>query len=46
MKDIRLDDDLDLVFKDGDFAISESSIQHQKLLILSDKGEFKESPKR
>ena len=45
-KDILLDKNLDLVLKNGDFSIGESTAQHQKLLILSDKGEFKANPKR
>lgn len=45
-KDILLDENLDLVFKNGDFSIGESTAQHQKLLILSDKGELKANPKQ
>lgn len=45
-KDILLDEHLDLDFKNGDFIIGESTAQHQKILILSEKGEFKEHPKR
>lgn len=46
MKDILLDEYLDIDFKSGDFIIGESTAQHQKLLLLSEKGEWKESPKR
>lgn len=46
MKDILLDEYLDIDFKNGDFGIEESTALHQKILILSEKGEFKEHPKR
>ena len=42
--DILLDNNWDLLTKDGDFVIGESTIQHQELLILSSKGDFKENP--
>lgn len=45
-QDILLDENLDLLIIDGDFVIGESTSQHQKLLILSDKCEFKEVPMR
>lgn len=45
-KDILLNDDLDLRIINGDFVVEESTSQHQKILILSDKGEFKEVPMR
>ncbi len=44
-KDILLKDDLDFSIN-GDFLVRESTAQHQKILIISEKGEFKESPKR
>lgn len=46
MTDFLLDDNLDLVIIDGDFVIGESTSQHQKILILADKGEFKDVPMR
>lgn len=46
MNDFLVDDDFDLQIKDGDFVASESTAQHQKILILADKGEFKEVPMR
>jgi hypothetical protein len=46
MTDFLLDDNLDLVIVDGDFVIGESTSQHQKILILADKGEFKDVPMR
>lgn len=45
-QDILLNDDFDLQLVAGDFVVGESTAQHQKLLILSDKGEFKEIPMR
>lgn len=46
MTDLLLDDTLDLQIVNGDFVIGESTAQNQKLLILSDKGTFKENPMR
>lgn len=46
MTDFILDDNLDLKIENGDFVIGESTAQHQKLLILADKAEFKEVPMR
>lgn len=45
-KDILLNSLFDLAIKAGDFDLGESTYQHQQLLILSDKGEWKENPKR
>jgi len=45
-KDILLNDNYDLLIEDGDFVIGESTYQHQKLLLLCNKGEFKEFPTR
>ncbi len=42
--DIRLTDDFDLLFADGDLSVAESTQQHQRLLLLSSKGDFKQSP--
>lgn len=42
--DILLDENDDLLIEDGDFVIGESSLQHQRLLLLCNKGEFKETP--
>ncbi|MDR2472138.1 MAG: hypothetical protein LBD53_01060 [Tannerella sp.] len=44
-KDILLDGN-DLAIVGGDFAVGESSAQHQELLLLSNKGEWKENPMR
>lgn len=44
MQDILLDDDNDLFFTDDDFVIGSSDLQHQKLLLFSEKGSWKELP--
>ncbi|NPV35070.1 MAG: hypothetical protein HPY80_00215 [Bacteroidales bacterium] len=44
MKDILLDSMNDLAVKDGDFDIQYSDIQNVTLLMISEKGDFKESP--
>jgi hypothetical protein len=46
MTDFILDDDMDILIVDGDFVVNESTHQHQKLLIICEKSEFKESPMR
>jgi hypothetical protein len=46
MKDFLLDENLDLLIIDGDLVTGESTAQHQKMLILADKGEFKDVPMR
>ena len=43
MKDVMLQDG-DLVFKDHDFMIIESTIQHQQLLLVTYPGEWKRNP--
>jgi len=43
-KDILLDPDFDLTYKDGDFVVSDASYQHQALLLAAAPGEFKQSP--
>lgn len=44
--DILLDENDDLLIENGDFVIGESTLQHQRLLLLCNKGEFKENPTR
>ncbi len=44
MIDIRLDDDEDMLVLAGDLWCSESTAEHQRQLILNDKGDFKENP--
>lgn len=42
--DMILDEAGDLQIKNGDLVIGESTDQHQRLLLLATKGEFKQSP--
>jgi len=42
--DIVLDTDFDLLVKDGDFAIAESTRQHQQCLIIAEPGYYKQNP--
>ena len=42
--DIILGDDLDLVFRNGDLIVGESTEQHQKLLLVVEKGHIKQFP--
>ncbi len=44
MIDIGLDGGYDLIIEAGDFVIKESTAQHQKQLILNNKGDFKQNP--
>lgn len=44
MTDILLDDDLDLKIADGDFVIGVSDNQQQNLLLVCNKGSFKDVP--
>jgi len=44
--DLILDENDDLLIEDGDLVIDESTLQHQRLLLLCNKGEFKEFPTR
>ncbi|WP_306353714.1 hypothetical protein [Flavobacterium sp. '19STA2R22 D10 B1'] len=44
--DLTLNEFMDLEIVNGDFVISESTYQNQKLLIIGDKGEWKENPMR
>lgn len=46
MTDFLLDDNFDLLIVDGDLVVGDSTAQHQKILILADKGEFKDVPMR
>ncbi len=42
--DFILSDSLELKIENGDFVVSESTYQHQQMLILSEKGDFKQYP--
>lgn len=44
--DILLDENFDLLIENGDFVIDESTDQHQKLLLYSGKGDYKQYPTR
>ncbi|WP_442589204.1 hypothetical protein ACSBL2_24610 [Pedobacter sp. AW31-3R] len=44
MKDILLDDNLDLAFEGGDFIVGDAEDQHQQLILLASQGSFRESP--
>lgn len=44
MKDILLNEDFDLDIADGDFVVGSSTLQHQKLLLLANPGDYKENP--
>jgi len=44
--DILLDDNFDLVISDGDLVVGESTRQHQKLLLMTEKGELRDTPTR
>lgn len=44
MKDIGLDEFEDLIIKLNDFTNAESTAQHQRQLLLNNKGDFKENP--
>lgn len=42
--DIKLADDLDLLIKDGGFKNMDATAEHQKVLLLAEKGQFKQFP--
>jgi hypothetical protein len=44
IKDIILDENLDLVIENGDFKISNSDMQHIELICITDVGHWKQSP--
>jgi len=44
MYDFAQDDNEDIDLSTGDFALRESTPQHQKQLLLNNKGDFKENP--
>ena len=44
MMDVLMSEEDDLVVIGGDFIIAESTGQHQKHLILNNKGDFKQNP--
>ena len=44
MTDFVLDTNGDLLITEADFVLDDSTQQHQKLLLLAAKGDFKENP--
>ena len=44
MNDFKLNDDMDLEIKDGDFMTGDTDQQNIELILLSHKGSFKEYP--
>jgi hypothetical protein len=44
MKDILLNEDLDLDFHAGDLSTGFSDLQHQELLLVNNRGNIKEFP--
>lgn len=44
MKDVLLNESLDLSFANGDFVTGESNQQHEELLLLIQKGSLKVTP--
>jgi len=44
MKDILYNSDLDLDIRNGDFVTGFSDLQHQEILLMNNRGTFKEFP--
>lgn len=44
MNDLLIDENKDLAFANGDLATGNSDYQHQELLLMTDKGDWKEQP--
>jgi hypothetical protein len=44
-QDYTLTEGLDLMIEDGDFVVGESTQQHQKILLIAEKGELRQFPK-
>jgi hypothetical protein len=44
MNDILIDDELDMKMERGDLVTGLADLQHQHLLLISNKGDWKESP--
>lgn len=44
MIDIQLQDSGELLVAGGDFAVGESTVQHQAVILAAHQGEFKQSP--
>jgi len=44
MRDIMLDNDLDLAIENGDFVVDDCEQQNQELILIATQGSFRESP--
>ncbi|WP_299682984.1 oxidase [uncultured Tenacibaculum sp.] len=44
MNDFKLDETGDLLIVNGDFVVTDATLQHQEHIILAQKGEYKEYP--
>lgn len=44
MNDFKLDETGDLLIVNGDFVITDATLQHQEHIIVAQKGEYKEHP--
>jgi hypothetical protein len=44
MTDILLNSDLDVAIRNGDLVLGESTSQQQQLLLITEKGSWKENP--
>ncbi|WP_028888351.1 hypothetical protein [Tenacibaculum ovolyticum] len=44
MEDFKLNEEMDLVFENGDFSIEDTDQQNIELILLTHKGSFKEYP--
>ncbi|MBA3901184.1 MAG: hypothetical protein H0X62_13425 [Bacteroidetes bacterium] len=44
MRDILLDENNELLIKNGDLVMGDATKQHQKHLLMASKGEYKQSP--
>jgi len=42
--DIKVDENNDLLIKNGDFVIAESTLQHQNHLLIAEPGHFRQKP--
>lgn len=45
VKDFILTENNDLLIEDGDLVVNETTYQHQKHLLLAEKGDYKQHPK-
>lgn len=44
MIDVLLDTGLDLAIEGGDFVVGDAEEQHQQLILIANKGSFRQSP--